>query len=443
MYWISAFAFSQWKLDAHLPDDLPADESCLAKAMRLCDGTVSVVDKAGEVYFGRMWCVYEVGYSLQLGQEMEEQRTGEFLYDMYTCHSHRVLGELVEKRNADDEGTGVFGFFPGLTLAPKGDKEKPTASQTRYAVGVTTGLAADDRSTTHKMSREAFFPSAIFKAPLGVRLQAGVTAVESDRHYLLNSTRALETDGSRFDEPEMVHQKYSEMNALIRGYVARMSLVRTTIEYCQGATGSFEALLEGLRESAITRIDLTFGQAALEKVAIPPKVFDRLLENLPATVEHLVIECPPSVAALPQNRLKVLPHLHTIELTNSTALVALPDDIVECYSLHTLELSHLHALKELPRKLFELRDLRMLNLSSCKTLTSVVARLPRRHECKLETLMLTDCAALVELPETLGNNLVNLQHLQMRGCTALQAMPSWVPAMEQAGVAVQRPSHLS
>ena len=60
----------------------------------------------------------------------------------------------------------------------------------------------------------------------------------------------------------------------------------------------------------------------------------------------------------------------------------------------------------------------------------------------LETLVLRDCTGLLTLPDTLGNNLVNLHTLNMRGCANLQSVPSWVAEMERAGVAVQRPHHL-
>ena len=61
---------------------------------------------------------------------------------------------------------------------------------------------------------------------------------------------------------------------------------------------------------------------------------------------------------------------------------------------------------------------------------------------KLEVLVLNDCTGLLELPSSLGSNLVNLQQLLLRGCVNLAELPAWVNGMEKAGVAVQRPFHL-
>ena len=47
-----------------------------------------------------------------------------------------------------------------------------------------------------------------------------------------------------------------------------------------------------------------------------------------------------------------------------------------------------------------------------------------------------------ELPEALGSQLGALQMLNLRGCTALNQLPSWVNEMEKNGVAVMRPFHL-
>ena len=87
----------------------------------------------------------------------------------------------------------------------------------------------------------------------------------------------------------------------------------------------------------------------------------------------------------------------------------------------------------------------------------------------LETLIMEDCTALLELPDKLSNNLVSLQMLNLRGCynmvackrlklppahtpTALPItsrsvhrfqthLPEWLRKVEEEG-AVMRPYHL-
>ena len=93
-----------------------------------------------------------------------------------------------------------------------------------------------------------------------------------------------------------------------------------------------------------------------------------------------------------------------------------------------------------PKKLFDLRNLVTLSVVDCRMIKALHARGVAKS--KLETLICQDCIGLVELPSTLGNNLVNLQTLDLTGCTNLGRLPPWVGQMEKSGVAVQRPRHL-
>ena len=108
--------------------------------------------------------------------------------------------------------------------------------------------------------------------------------------------------------------------------------------------------------------------------------------------------------------------------------------------MQTLELTHLKALRELPKRLFDLRSLTTLNLTGCNAIKTMHARGVAKS--KLETLVLQDCSGLMELPVTLGNNLVNLNFLSLRGCDNITELPSWVASMEKMGVTVQRPEGL-
>ena len=55
-YWVCAYAHNHWQLDDALTAD-PAQTS-FHRAMAICKGTVTVVDKEG-VLFSRIWCAYE------------------------------------------------------------------------------------------------------------------------------------------------------------------------------------------------------------------------------------------------------------------------------------------------------------------------------------------------------------------------------------------------
>ena len=208
----------------------------------------------------------------------------------------------------------------------------------------------------------------------------------------------------------------------------------------------FVALLEGLQESSVTRIDLCFGQAQREGVEVDVRVFERLIGALPATIEHLVMELPRVVTALGgagtplHGTFKTFPKLHRIEIFNSHGLESLPEDFCECFSLQTLDLSGCVGLAEVPAKLFDLKNLLSLNLSGCRSIKSIAAR--GVSKSALQELILRDCSGLKDLPETLGANFVNLHTLILRGCTNLSKIAPWITELEKNGVAVQRPFHL-
>lgn len=437
-YWISSFAYTLWSVTDHVPDD--PMRSAVYRAMSKCTGTVAVLDASG-TFFGRVWCVFEVGRSLELIQERDEAKSGAFQFDMYTSCAHRVPGELIEQRDAEDNGTDFYNFVVG-PIAPerRGQKGVLAVTEARTAVGVTEGECESDKAPGAKQLRESFFPSQLYAPALAVKLQAATASVDSDRNYVLNTIQGGKRGAELMERAAYSHPKYQAMNAAIRGYIARSSLVRAVIELGRGDETMFEALLEGLQGSTVTRVDFCFGQAMHEGVEVPARVFERLIEVLPDTVEHVVMELPKNVTKLPDNKLKIYPKLHTLEIVNSPGLEALPADVTECFSLCTLELTGCSALKEVPKRLFDLKHLTSLNLTGCASVRTLTAR--GVSKSALEALILRDCTQLAELPDQLGANLVNLHTLILRGCPNLVAVPYWVPDMEKRGAAVQRPEHL-
>ena len=455
-YWISAFALSQWQLECPVGKD--PERATYRRAMALCNGTVACVERGGEAYFGRVWCVYEVGLALGLSRAEGSAH----LFDLYSAHTHKVRGELLPQRapptpgRVDAEGGEQDGgapapsaaaaaaesermnFCPGhLPLANPNQKGPAEATEQRHAVGLTEGLCASDLHAQSKTAREAHFPSAVLERALHARIQGGASSVESDRVHILNALAgAADLDAT----PAASHASYSEVNGRIRAAIATSCMVRAAIAAAQNDSRMFDALCEGLSESSLRRVDIDFTMAVNEGVNVPYKVFDIILSSLPPTTEEVAVTLPASVTRLPPNKLKGLPLLHTLEIHDCVSLEVLPDDLTECFALTSIDLTNCVRLADLPKRLFDLRRLKSLNLTNCNTVRTLHARGVTKSP--LETLILQDCSGFTELPEALGYTLGALQLLNLRGCTALSKVPRWVNDMEKGGVAVMRPYHL-
>jgi Ca2+-binding EF-hand superfamily protein len=442
-YWLSAFAISQWSLESTLSQTL--SQSVFLRAMNLCDGCVSVVPSKGTEYHARIWCVFEAGAALERSAGLcpEVPATRGFLYDMYAPLYHRVQGELIDKGETPEGEIPICNFYPGRMKLPPPPPDKPApkpppeAVEQRHAVGRTEGLAQTDRDERCKAVRESHFPLAPLEAALSCKLQLGQASVERDRVQILNGLAGKDDLDGR---PETSHRAYSELNGIIKGFVAKTSLVRAVIEDADGNPQMLNTLLEGLEESTVTKLDLSFAEVAARGFDVPYRTFERILGSLPGCMEELSVQLPHTVTKLPSGKLKTLPKLNTLRLSHSASLQSLPEDLIECYALTELDLAGLTSLAELPKKIFDLRSLQTLNVSSCHMLKTVASS-GIAKSC-LETLLLEDCIGLLELPDSMGSKLANLKLLSLRGCTNLTRMPMWVPELEKRDAAVVRPHHL-
>ncbi|CAM6076017.1 unnamed protein product [Sphagnum tenellum] len=190
------------------------------------------------------------------------------------------------------------------------------------------------------------------------------------------------------------------------------------------------------------------------------------LEALPDSMgqlrelEHLNLSSCGKLGSLPDSIVH-LSKLKTIQLNECTQLKSLPRAFGELQSLvefqaegsslshlpHTFSslsnLEHLHLYKclhiqDLPPSMSGLGKLKCLRLCNCTRLTQLqgLESLPSLVEinvagctmlenfpCKeLQTLILENCSALEELPQTFGK-LSMLKDLNMRGCSTLEALP--------------------
>ncbi|CAK9224463.1 unnamed protein product [Sphagnum troendelagicum] len=128
-------------------------------------------------------------------------------------------------------------------------------------------------------------------------------------------------------------------------------------------------------------------------------------------------ELPPTLSLL---------NLSVLDLTGSKSVTRISpknsNDEFPCKELRMLILKDCTALEELPQTIGKLSRLKNLDVQGCSTLKA----LPDSFPCKeLRMLILKDCTALEELPQTIGK-LSRLKNLDVQGCSTLKALPDSV-----------------
>lgn len=373
-YWICAFAAVQWT-----PDDVSdyvvpnwmkmystnqwydPSQSPFQKAMRLAEGTVSVVDsKAG--YFKRIWCCYEIWSSLMHAtasnffcDSASAGANDGYKYDIYTC--------------MDDE-----------------------------AIGLTDGLAAVDLKrgkhwwTTNKYQRERQFPIELARSALSLRLELGQATQEADRVHILN-TIIGSPDLSK--KPPEEHARYSQLNTAIRGrfaaamwrkgleteqdmnlyarVLAASGCARLAISFdaChQVDDNSVRALASGL-SSSIHDLDLDFnGCAGLQDYGL-----EGLSASLPSSLHRLKLDLSGgkfssagmnslAAALAGSNNDGALKPLSNSEIAPSEVSFSLVSEAWELVSLYKdgSDASSLSTAATSPKRLGEKQDLQELAL---------------------------------------------------------------------------------
>ncbi|KAH0935336.1 hypothetical protein HID58_012453, partial [Brassica napus] len=116
---------------------------------------------------------------------------------------------------------------------------------------------------------------------------------------------------------------------------------------------------------------------------------------------------------------KTIRNLKLMNLSNSKNLKELPD-LSTATNLQTLELSGCSSLTELPFSIGNAINLRRLNLSHCSSLMELPSSMENATD--LEELNLTGCLHLAKLPSSIGN----LKKLYLKDCSSLVELPSSV-----------------
>ena len=190
-YWVCAYANNQWTLASELVEDLA--ETSFARAMRISMGTVSVVDRSAGC-FGRIWCVYELSYSVR----REDKK--EFMYDIVTA------------------------------------KEWDHYGNTHGAVAITDGLSAQQNDAVIKLDQEQAFPLELIDKGIAFKCKDGKASFEEDKVRILKAIG----DGSE------------TLDAKVHGVVACAALRRALEE---GGTRR-ATFLEAVRNGHVRKLQL-------------------------------------------------------------------------------------------------------------------------------------------------------------------------------------------
>ncbi|RID72707.1 hypothetical protein BRARA_C04586 [Brassica rapa] len=123
---------------------------------------------------------------------------------------------------------------------------------------------------------------------------------------------------------------------------------------------------------------------------------------------------------------KTIRNLKLMNLTDSENLNELPD-LSTATNLQTLDLSGCSSLTELPFSIGNAINLRRLNLSHCSSLVEFPSSM--ENVTTLEELLLTGCSHLANLPPSIGNLKTYLKKFELRGCSSLRELPSSIGNM--------------
>jgi len=228
-YWICAYANRQWDLAGEIVDD--PKESSFARALKLADGTIAVIDAKAE-YFTRIWCCFEIFISIIKDDDSKLR----LKFDIYTCTG----GE---------------------------------------AVGVTDGFCAKDLkygenfAMGDKSRRESDFPVDLLIAGSRFDFASANASKEKDRRHILNSVAKRNLE----EVPDMKHVEYQRVDAALHGRVAQVALPLGLDQ------GDFKTLATKLQVSGLTAVSLVL------LANVPQDLVGVALKSLPIEATKIIL----------------------------------------------------------------------------------------------------------------------------------------------------------
>lgn len=234
-FWICAYANNQWTLGGEISAD-PSDSS-FHRAMRICEGTVSIVDEKCETY-KRSWCLYELFIS-------SSHNGGDYKLDMYTeCEYENHWGEKFD------------------------------------AVGITDGfIKSDKESTGYKKKREKYFPLDRVKKALHLDVTKSFVSQQDDLKHIKNAiTGQQPIDAIPLD----THQGYDELNNYLRGRFLNNSFVKLLQEDNNNNNNIIINYCEILKKSSIKQLIWNIDKNNINNIQI-------VSESLPEDIHQIIL----------------------------------------------------------------------------------------------------------------------------------------------------------
>ncbi|XP_060176637.1 putative disease resistance protein RGA3 isoform X2 [Lycium barbarum] len=105
-------------------------------------------------------------------------------------------------------------------------------------------------------------------------------------------------------------------------------------------------------------------------------------------------------------------------------LTCLPDEMLRNnFSLELLLFSNCRQFRELPQSLYNLRSLKRLAIDSCTNFSSIPVPSGENHLISLQSLVLSNCDGLTNLPSGMLEHCRSLKYLKVKGCGNFVSFP--------------------
>lgn len=293
-YWICALAMNQHSNEASIAIET-IDESSLKNplmtldVMNATEGILSVVD-IQNVYFKRIWCLWELFLALERSRASCFGDEGHYLIDIYTTTD-------------DDKAVGLTdGSVKADMYRPSRHETKMTESSPPHENKESLLFHKQpcnklEWSELRTLRQAQFRFQACFEA-LNVHLESSHACMEEDTRRIMNCIVQYNTNGNNIHnarayeaEALTAHPGYARVNALIQGAFAALAYRRVLEDAVSDKAGDQDQerlrnVQTALSTSPIENLEVSFAGCAAFQIRDALK----FAESLPASLRRLDLD---------------------------------------------------------------------------------------------------------------------------------------------------------